>query len=285
MPSNFPSIPFTFLSLSSLISRYKTVVLEPELLFIHNVERELRACNFYSGLCDPTVVEQSDSSRPLPSTKPLFTPDFRDLFFPSREEIAEFERILKSDIYTLLMEAAGIKGKNRDFFKREFFHFLYKPPFKKHEKKAVERHAPTNDPPPLEPVRKAFGTLLPSILFFLDLCKCPSGTIKRGRDRDGGKRYHRFISQAMQAVESQIMLECCDNLLKKNPGMFLTSVHDCIKCHPEDVEKVQEELKTTLAKYSINQEPETKFHGKSDGSEPIDSLFVPSTLLDHEEEE
>ena len=89
----------------------------------------------------------------------------------------------------------------------------------------------------------------------------------------------------MQAVESQIMLECCDNLLKKNPGMFLTSVHDCIKCHPEDVEKVQEELKTTLAKYSINQEPEIKFHGKSVGLKPTDSLPDPSTIFDHEEEE
>ena len=126
--------------------------------------------------------------------------------------------MLDEDIYSLLMTATDT-GKNlgRDQFKRAFFHFLYRRGFSRNlwtwncddglwfrEKNE-------------EPVRKAMETLLPSIVFFLDLCKCQPGTLKRGGDD------YKWISRAMQSIESQIMLECCTNLWKMCPKMFLNA--------------------------------------------------------------
>jgi hypothetical protein len=109
-----------------------------------------------------------------------------------------------------------------------------------------------------EPVRKAMKTLLPSIVFFLDLCKCQAGTLdRRGSD-------YKWISRAILSIESQIILECCANLWKKYPKMLLTTLHDCIKCLPKDVEKVQMELKRTFAKYNVSPEFEVKHHKTSD---------------------
>ena len=178
---------------------------------------------------------------------------FRNLFFPCPEEIEEFERLLKDDIYELLMKAIGT-DMDRDEFKEEFFHFLYRPAFSRHDKiehwqedrKLIEKRE--------EPVRKSFEALLPSIVLFLDICKCRPGTLDRyGED-------YKWTSRAMISIESQIMLECCANLWNKYPKMFLTTVHDCIKCLPQDVEKVKVELKRTFEKYYVSPKFEVKQH-------------------------
>jgi hypothetical protein len=175
---------------------------------------------------------------------------FRNLFFPCPEEIIEFERLLTDDIYSLLMKAIGT-DMSRDKFKEEFFHFLYRPAFNRYDK---VRHADGTVERTEEPVRKAFGTLLPSILLFLDICKCRPGTL------NPTGRYYKWISRAILTIESQIMLECCANLWRKYPNMFLTTVHDCIKCLPQDVEKVKAELTQTFEKYHVSPKFEVKYH-------------------------
>ena len=96
--------------------------------------------------------------------------------------------------------------------------------------------------------------LLPSIVFFLDLCKSQPGTLKRKGE------YYKCISRAIMGIESKIMLECCTNLWKQYPKMFLVTVHDCIKCLPEDADKVKAELTRTFEKYHITQEFKAKYH-------------------------
>lgn len=43
--------------------------------------------------------------------------------------------------------------------------------------------------------------------------------------------------------------------------MFLVTLHDCIKCLPEDIETVREELKRTFNKYGIDPKLKKEFHG------------------------
>lgn len=171
---------------------------------------------------------------------------FRNLFFPSTEEITEFERLLDGDIYSHLMDATGVsETMSRNEFKKRFFQFLYRPAFHRFDRirRWQDETFYTEKKP--EPVRQAFEKLLPSITFFLDLCKSRPGTL----DRKGS--CYKWISRAMISVESQIMLECCANLWKKYPKMFLVTVHDCIKCLPKDVKKVKAELTETWKKYHV----------------------------------
>jgi len=223
---------------------------------------DFKACRFSTFFRE--VSSQNQDA--IVSSQPPFTPVFRDLFFPCQAEIDKFERILRGDIYTLLMEASGDKDKiSRDLFKKKFFHFLYRRAFKRNEGRMYMRDGAMYSTIKKEPVRKAFEILLPSILFFLDLCKCRPGTLDPKTDD------YKWISRAMIYTESQIMLECCANLLRKNPRMFLITVHDCIKCHPEDVETVREELVETYAKYAIYPGFEVKYHGaKPDESKILD---------------
>ena len=161
--------------------------------------------------------------------------------FPSPEEIMELERLLEGDFYTRLMEEIGT-DMEREEFKGEFFHFLYRP-------------APDPDKADdTDPVREAFKALLPSILHLLDLSKCKPGTLNPWGD------YYKWISRAMISLESKIMLECCANLWEKYPDLFLVTVHDCIKCLPQDVGKVKEELERTYAKYQVSPKFEVKHH-------------------------
>jgi len=185
-------------------------------------------------------------------------PSFRDLFFPSMEEIAKLERLLKEDFYDLLMEAIGTTMR-RDDFKGEFFHFLYRPAFHRYNKVChMEGGNLLYIDKVEEPVRKAFEKLLPEITFFLDLCKCKPGTLERKGDD------YKWISRAMISIESQVILETCANLWKKYPKMFLVTVHDCVKCLPKDVAKVKAELKRTFEKYHVSPKFETKHHEKPD---------------------
>jgi len=188
-----------------------------------------------------------------PVTVPSDVPLFRNLFFPCPEEIAEFERLLTDDIYRLLMKAIRT-DLNRGEFKSKFFHFLYRPAFNRFSKREQEKDGVITGEKIEEPIRKAFATLLPSIVFFFDLCKCRPGTLDQRWD------YYKWISRATIAIESQIMLECCANLWNKYPKMIFTTLHDCIKCLPQDVEKVTEELKRTFTKYHVAIKTEVKQH-------------------------
>ena len=182
---------------------------------------------------------------------------FRNLFLPCPEEILEYERLLADDIYTLLMTSIGKDPETeRDQFKKDFFHFLYRPAFSRFDGKRREQREDgtwvfKGIP---EPVRQSMEELIPSILFFLDLCKCRPGTLKRK-----GKHYKK-VSHLILRIESQIMLEACANLWKKYPKMFLTTVHDCIKCLPKDVKKVKAELERTFKKYHVSPKFEVKEH-------------------------
>ena len=153
----------------------------------------LSACRF-------SLKSANNLNRPTVATSEVSL--FRNLFFPCPEEIAEFERLLEGDIYTLLMKAIGT-DMDRDEFKGEFFHFLYRPAFSCYNR--VHQDDGTVEKVE-EPIRKAFETLLPSIVLFLDLCKCQPGTLNpKGV-------YYKWISRAMISVESQMMLECCATL-------------------------------------------------------------------------
>ena len=205
----------------------------------------LRACRF-------SLKSADELNKPNESTCDI--PIFRNLFFPSPEEITRFEEMLKNDFYVLLMDAIGLKqNTNRNKFKRAFFHFLYRPGFRRYIKQELEDGTVEKTE---DPVRKAMETLLPSIVFFLDLCKCRPGTC------DARYEYYKRVACAIMSIESQIMLEACENLWKKSPDMFLVIVHDCIKCLPEDVEKVQEELERTFEKYHVSPKFEVKHHIK-----------------------
>ena len=178
-------------------------------------------------------------------------PPIRNLFFPCPEELAAFEEMLQGDFYTRLMEEIGMDRRNRDKFKRWFFRFLYRPAFRRKIKTWMEDGTTEKI---VDPVRKAMVSLLPSIVFFLDLCKCRPGTL------DPRWAYYKWAARAIMYVESQIMVETCTNLWKKYPNMFLVTVHDCIKCLPEDVEKVEAELKRTFEKYHVSPKFEVKHH-------------------------
>jgi hypothetical protein len=207
--------------------------------------KNLRACRF--------VPKKENELHKSPADAPLF----RCLFFPSPEEISEFEAMLQDDFYTLLMKSIGIeKTMERDAFKGDFFKFLYRRAFSRFNgRRSIEREDGTwgfegiNDP-----VRMAMETLVPSIVHFLDLSKCKPGTLDRK-----GKDY-KTVSQAIQSIESQILCECCANLWKKYPKMFLITLHDAIKCQAKDVVKVQTELERTFAKYHVSPKFEVKEH-------------------------
>jgi hypothetical protein len=181
------------------------------------------------------------------STADIFP--FRSLFFPSSDEISEFEAMLRDDFYVLLMHAIGLKiaDESRDAFKRAFFKFLYRQAFSRFNgRRSVEREDGSWGYEGIpDPVRQAMESSLPSIVLFLDICKCKPGTLDRkGED-------YKKIAHAIQSIESQILCECCANLWKKYPKMFLTTLHDCIKCLPKDVDKVKAELVRTFEKYHI----------------------------------
>ena len=183
-------------------------------------------------------------------------PLLRNLFFPCPEEIKELERILNDDIYAQLMNAIGMSSEKRDAFKKSFFRFLYRRAFSRYKgKEDILREDGTWGYKRVEePVRKAMTALLPSIVLFLDLCKCQPGTLKyKGH-------YYKYTSHAIQSIESQIMLECCANLWKKYPKMFLVTVHDCIKCLPKDTKKVEEELKRIFETYHVSAKFDVKHH-------------------------
>ena len=180
---------------------------------------------------------------------------FRNLFFPSLEEISEYERLLHDDIYTALMGAIGIPGKERGAFKPLFLTFLYNRAVSRYKTRIRWEDETFYKDKVEEPVRKAMITLFPSIVFFFDLCKCKPGTLDRKGDD------YKWFSHAVQSIESQIMLECCTNLWKKHPKMFLTTLHDSIKCLPKDVPRVEAELTRTFAKYHIAPKFEVEHHG------------------------
>ena len=194
----------------------------------------------------------------------------QNLFFLSQEDILEFEKILENDLYKRLMDSIGIGDgmekeeyqNRRNQFKRDFFHFLYRPALCRYiktehwvdGKRIIERKE--------DQVRKAFKELLPSITSFLDMCKCKPGTMESWPKKD----YYKHISNAMMSIESQIILETCANLWKKYPKMFLATVHDCIKCLPKDVGKVKEELNRTFGKYHVSPRLDVKIHSKPDNT-------------------
>jgi len=247
--SSLPSTPFD-LSIPSTLSdsstyllpilphipllheRQQNVGVRPQVLLFQGVTKYFHACRFL-------IKQTGQINRNSAGHKDI--PLLRNLFFPSPKEISELERLLENDFYSLLMEAIGTEmGRNE--FKTEFFHFLYRPaPYK---------------PETSDPVRDAFKALLPSITHFLDLCKCRPGTL------EPWGTYYKWISRAMISLESKIILECCAELWKKFPDMFLVTVHDCIKCLPQDVGKVKEELERTYAKYNVLPKFDVKHHKK-----------------------
>jgi hypothetical protein len=213
----------------------------------------LHACRF-------SVKSKDKLNNPGANSKDI--PLFRNLFFPCPEEIATFEEMLKGDIYMFLMKAIGLIEKNmsreefereRNKFKGEFFHFLYRRALSQYN---MILDSEGNKEKVEDPVRKAMVARLPSIVFFLDICKCRPGTLSQWGN------YYKTMARAIQSIESQIMIECCANLWKQYPDMFLITVHDCIKCLPEDVVKVTEEMKRTFEKYHIFPKFEVKHHKK-----------------------
>ena len=232
-------------SISSIYVPPDSVGVQVETPLYQGLLKILLACRFTLK----TVEELNQ-----PTTETADVPLFRNLFFPCPKEISDFEKMLDGDIYSLLMKTIGIdQSMSRHKFKRAFFHFLYRPAFRRHDK---IRHEDGTIEKIEEPVRKAMMARLPSIVFFLDVCKCCPGTL------DPRWEYYKRMARAIQSIESQIMLECCANLWKKYPDMFLVTVHDCIKCLPEDVEKVQAELKSTFEKYHVSPKFEVKYHKK-----------------------
>lgn len=73
-------------------------------------------------------------------------------------------------------------------------------------------------------------------MLLIDICKSPPGRLSKK-----GKSYKR-LPTAMQSVESQMIMECCTNLLNKYPKMFIVTLHDCIRCLPKDVDLVKAEM-------------------------------------------
>jgi hypothetical protein len=193
----------------------------------------------------------------------LFSPTtealpFRNLFFPCPEEISECEAMIRDDFYTLLMKSIGIVDKSmvRDEFKGDFFTFLYRPAFSRFKGRlgVIREDGSWGLEGIKDPVRMAMEAHLPSIVHFLDICKCRSGTLDRK-----GKDY-KIVSHAIQSIESMILCECCANLWKKYPKMFLVTIHDAINCLPKDVEKVKAELERTFAKYHVTPRFEVNEH-------------------------
>ena len=216
------------------------VTLQNELY--QQVMNNLRACRFWL----------KSGYNPDNSTDSIFL--FRSLIFPSQEEIAEYERLLSGDIYALLMASIGFDPEERDQFKEHFFPFLYRPAFSRFNKIEHWEDGTVIVEKEEAPVRKSMEELVPSILFFLDLIKCQPGTLKRR-----GAHY-KEVPHLILRIESQIMLETCANLWKKNQKMFLTTLHDCIRCLPKDVAKVEAELQRTFAKYHVSPKFKTKEH-------------------------
>ena len=215
-------------------------------IMAQRVIENLRAYHFRLKSADDQHKSTAD-----PSSVPLI----RNLFFPCPEEIEEFERLLQDDIYVLLMRSIGIeRSMSRGTFKDKFFLFLNRPAFWDYEKERYLVDGEIIVEEWEEPVRKAMTALLPSIVFFLDICKCQPGTLKRG-----GVDYKK-LSHALMRIESQILLECCANLWKKYPKMFLTTLHDSIKCLPKDVKKVEAELKQTFEKYLVSPKLDVRHH-------------------------
>jgi len=193
-------------------------------------------------------------------------PVLRNLVFPSPEEIDVFEKMFQKDFYTSLMEAAGLQ-MDRKVFKRAFLRFLYKRALTRYnrpDKNAIPVVAFRNDGTCYEekirePVRMTMEAILPSITHFLDICKCRPGTL------DNRWNYYKWMARAIQKIESQIMLEVCNNLWKKYPTMFLVTLHDAIKCLPKDADKVQKELTRTFAKYHVAVKSDVDSHTRPSG--------------------
>ena len=222
----------------SVYSAGESVGVEAQVEWYQQVADNLLSCHFTPRVWDKVKQPPGDIAL------------FRSLFFPSREEIEEFELMLQDGFYELLMKAIGmeITKVNRDKFKVDFLTFFYRractrykgthPVFREDGTRYEEKIR--------EPVRLAMETLLPAITHFLDICKCRPGTL------DPRWNYHKWISRAIQSIESKIMLEVCANLWKKYPNMFLITLHDAIKCHTKDAKKVQEELMLTFGKYHVS---------------------------------
>lgn len=206
-------------------------------ILCQRVMENLRSCKF-------VLKKENDLNK---STAGISS--FRSLFFPSSDEILEFEAMLRDDFYVLLMHAIGLKitDESRDEFKGAFFTFLYRPAFSRFNgrRNVLREDGTWGYEGIVDPVRQAMESRLPSIVLFLDICKCKPGTLDRkGED-------YKKISHAIQSIESQILCECCANLWKKYPKMFLTTLHDCIKCLPKDVDNVKAELVQTFETYHI----------------------------------
>ena len=234
--SNIPVVP-------TIHAEWEGVEFEAQVDLYQHVMEILHACRF--SLQAEGEEDQSNADVSL----------FRNLFFPCPEEIAKFERMLQSGFYELLMETTGQDIDHKEF-KKTFFHFLYRPAFSRYDKiwhcEDTTWFMEKRD----NLIRKTMETLLPSIVFFLDLCKSQPGTLKRSGI------FYKQISRAIIGIESKIMLECCANLWKRYPNMFLVTVHDCIKCLPEDVEVVCAELTRTFEKYHVSPMFKVKQHQK-----------------------
>ena len=189
-------------------------------------------------------------------------PVLRNLIFPSREEIEAFEGMLQGDFYLMLMKAIGIPRSERKAFKTNFLTFLYRRALTRYNRPdkneipvvAFRKDGTCYEEKIKEPVRLAMETLLPSIVHFLDICKCRPGTLDNRWD------YYKWMARAIQKIESQIMLETCANLWEKYPKMFLVTLHDAIKCLPKDADKVQKELTRVFAKYHVTVKSEVDDH-------------------------
>ena len=225
---------------------HESVGFEPQVALCQGVMESLIACRF--SLKSKDQWERSIADPPL----------FRNLFFPCPEEISEFEGMLQDDFYTLLMAATG-QTLDRNQFKSAFFHFLYRPARVRKDTEWYKEGTTWYQVKTDNPVRKAMEALLPSIVFFLDICKCRPGTLDNRWD------YYKWTARAIQSIESQIVLEACANLWTQYPNMFLTTLHDSIKCLPKDVPKVEAELKRTFAKYHVNPQ-----FGRKDHRRPSD---------------
>jgi hypothetical protein len=232
------------ISLCTVNSVDESVGVETQIEWYQQVVKNLSACHF--------TLKSGDNLK-QPATD---IPVFRNLFFPSPEEIAEFENMLQGDFYILLMDAIGIPHKIRNQFKRDFFNFLYRRACTRYKgsQPAFREDGTCYEEKIREPVRSAMEALLPSIVHFLDIIKTRPGTL------DNRWGYYKHTARAVQSIESQIMLETCANLWKKYHKMFLVTVHDCIKCLPKDVAKVQEELTRTFERYHVSVKCEPKDH-------------------------
>lgn len=228
-----------------------SVGIGPQLDYCKAVMSLIHACRF-SPKPNETGVSVNDN--PM-----VGTPLFRDMFFPCDEEIANYEQALSGDIYILMMKELGLVNRSeRKKFKTELLRFLYRPALSRKDTIYYWDDGPVKERID-NPIRKAFESLFPAITLFLDICKCRPCTLNRRGDQ------YKWLARAIQSIESQIILECCDNLWEKYPKMFLTTLHDCIKCLPRDAEKVREEMKRTFLKYGVDLSFEIKQHGDEYG--------------------